>query len=226
MLRTPRMKRCFERGSWVRRRSLPLLLIGLVVPNASLGSPPEVGPEAMSAVSKAPPPLPKPRGSLKPKPSNKPAPKEPMELLPQPSAVVTPPILPKDTQAERLAERAAAGQYHPYVEVSGIGLLIGDYQIQPRLVLGTDNRLDDVNVRERALRDEMDALEAKKRGEIKEDAITLWLRTRGRSGLTGIDPGFQVAYALQRVLRSSIRLAPMLEYSPPGRTAIPQTEKR
>jgi len=198
-----------------------LLLSGalLLAPGASLASV-EVSPRAVEVVTRPPPPLPKKKGATG-SPAKKKLPVDPQALLPRPSAVVAPPIVPKNPEAERLAEKHI-GAYRPYVEVSGLGLIIGDYQLQPRLVLGTDNRLDDVNIRERVLRDEMDAREAQKRGELKEDPITKWLRTRGRSGLQ-IDPGFQVAYAVQRVLRGSIRLAPMLEYAPPPR---PPTEDK
>lgn len=219
----PIVKRHGTNG-WVRRRSLPFVLSGLMLaPSLGLAEL-DVRPQAVAVVSKAPPPLPKKKGMNKDKerPEKGRSP-NPQALLPRPSAVMPPPIVPRSPEAEKLAEKHT-GAYRPYVEVSGLGLLVGDYQIQPRLVLGTDNRLDDVNIRERVLRDEMDAREAQRRGELKEDPITQWLRTRGRSGLPGIDPGFQVAYAVQRVLRGSIRLAPMLEYAPPPHT--PPAEKQ
>lgn len=221
MSRIPIMN-CHERIGWARHRLRWLMVSGvLFAPSIGLAES-DVRPQSIAVVSKAPPPLPRKKGAPNPDKAKP----NPQMMLPRPSAVATPSIVPKDFEAEKLADKQHNGVYRPYVEVSGLGLLIGDYQVQPRLTLGTDNRYDDVNIRERVLRDEMDAREAQRRGELKEDPITRWLRTRGRAGLPGIDPGFQLAYTIQRVLRGSIRLAPMLEYAPPAQPQPPQENKR
>jgi len=221
MSHKPNTKRCCESGRGATHGSFPFLFSGLLlIPSMSLADN-DVSAAALATVSKSPPPT-KPSANLHAK--GKAAIKvgvvkaQPVLLPPRPSGQGQP-----INAANQLADKSSdkTGAYRPYIEVSGLGLLIGDYQIQPRLVLGTDNRLDDANIRERALRDDLDAMEARKRGEIKEDPITFWLRTRGQNGLPGVDPGFQVAYAIQNVLRGSVKLPPMLEYAPPGRTYSP-----
>lgn len=183
MSRKPIVKRCLADAGCATRRALPLALSlplslsllwsGPLFAQEAASLAPEVSAQAVAIVSKNPPPV-KPKGK-----SKLAAVKSPEQarkaLLPSPTAVLSPQIVPKHPNADRTVERSI-GQHRSYVEVSGLGLLIGDYQLQPRLVLGTDNRLDDVNIRERVLRDEMDYMEARRRGELKVDPITVWLR--------------------------------------------------
>lgn len=82
------------------------------------------------------------------------------------------------------------------------GILLGDYYLVPNLALGTDNRYDDANTRERALRDEMNYQEARRRGELREDPLTQLLRKRVPR--LGGDPGFKVALVIRHLLQGAL----------------------
>lgn len=82
------------------------------------------------------------------------------------------------------------------------GLLIGDYYVIPNLLFGTDNRYDDVNIRERALRDDLNYLDARLRGEIHIDPLTLLLRKHVQRFN---DPGFQVAMVIHHLLQGALQ---------------------
>jgi hypothetical protein len=56
------------------------------------------------------------------------------------------------------------------------GIVVGDFRIQPMLAFSTDTRYDDANTRERALRDEMDELAARQRGERHADPLSFLFR--------------------------------------------------
>jgi hypothetical protein len=79
------------------------------------------------------------------------------------------------------------------------GVLIGDYYFQPNLIFCTDNHLDNANLREFALRQEMDQREAQRRGEIPAmDGLSLILR--GRTYEAPTDQGFQVAAQISKAV--------------------------
>ena len=212
------------------------LLIGLLplISGPALAIP-EVTAQAEATVLKRPPAPPKSLSNSKKVVVNRKG-KAPV-VLPNLLATPTPnhapqasvtvpisPVVPKSDHPAAAPKDVTQSYYmqqRPYIGVSALGLLIGDYQLQPRVYFSTDNRLDDSNTRERAMRDDLDWMESRKRGEIHEDTITRWLRTRGQGGMPGTDPGYQVAYAIQRVLQGSIRLPNFLNYSPAPNTYRP-----
>lgn len=83
------------------------------------------------------------------------------------------------------------------------GILLGDYYLVPNLILATDNRYDDANTRERALRDELNAQEAHRRGEVNEDPLTQLLRKRVQR--LGGDPGFRVGLVIHHLLQGALQ---------------------
>jgi len=203
------------RAGRVMRFYVPLLLLSLLwLP--SVRAEMKVSPEATATVMKQAPVVAKKQKKSPQTKIREALNAKRFDVIPPAPAKLTLPIVPQGSTADRSADNASPTR-RQYIEVSGLGLLIGDYQLQPRLALGTDNRLDDVNTRERVLRDEMDARESARRGEVHEDAISAWLRTRGQPGLPGVDPGLQVATAIQRVLRGNIRIPNFLDYGPAPR---------
>lgn len=82
------------------------------------------------------------------------------------------------------------------------GLLIGDYYLIPNLLFATDSRYDDVNTRERALRDDLNYLDARLHGEIHIDPLTQLLRKQVQRFN---DPGFQVAMVIHHLLQGALQ---------------------
>lgn len=81
------------------------------------------------------------------------------------------------------------------------GILIGDYYLIPNLLFATDNRYDDVNIRERALRDDLNYQQSRLHGEIHIDPLTQLLRKHPQR-LS--DPGFQVVELIHRLLHGAL----------------------
>src|SRR5262245_57990738 len=144
----------------VARRCIPLLLFGLVCEPQAVRAEIDVSPQAAATVLKSPP-----VGSKRKKGRKGLAqpllPSKRLDVIPPAPAKLSLPIVPTAPPVERTVQTIPPPR-RPYVELAGLGLLIGDYHLQPRLALGTDSRLDDVNIRERVLRDEMDAREAQR----------------------------------------------------------------
>lgn len=97
--------------------------------------------------------------------------------------------------------RAPQSRHRPIFTMEGI--LIGDYYLVPNLILVTDNRYDDANTRERALRDELNYQDARRRGEVHEDPLTQLLRKRVLR--LGGDPGFRVALVIHHFLQGALQ---------------------
>ncbi len=98
------------------------------------------------------------------------------------------------------ATPAKPGRRRPILTMQGV--LVGDYYLIPNLLFGTDNRYDDVNTRERALRDDLNYLDARLRGEIHIDPLTLLLRKHVQRFN---DPGFQVAMVIHHLLQGALQ---------------------
>jgi hypothetical protein len=207
-----RTQRRFGHSGPVGRLVLPLLLVSL---SGLARSPAAASPTAAEIIFRRPPP-PSAKPTLKGAPPRLSVRAQPRDLVLAKSPSRTLSIVSKMVPAKSEPVRHVVYKRR-YVELAGLGVLIGDYQIFPRLTFSTDNRLDDVNTRERALRDDMDAIEARRRGEIRQDPVSIWLRTRGHSALPGIEPCFQAAFTIQNILLRGIRLPQMLEYGPPPR---------
>ena len=97
--------------------------------------------------------------------------------------------------------RVPQSRHRPVFTMEGI--LLGDYYLVPNLILATDNRYDDANTRERALRDEMNYQDARKHGEMHEDPLTQLLRKRVLR--LGGDPGFRVALVIHHFLQGALQ---------------------
>ncbi len=97
--------------------------------------------------------------------------------------------------------RAPQSRHRPIFTMEGI--LLGDYYLVPNLILVTDNRYDDANTRERALRDEMNYQDARRHGEMHEDPLTQLLRKRVLR--LGGDPGFRVALVIHHFLQGALQ---------------------
>lgn len=125
---------------------------------------------------------------------------------PQPNLLRTPahsaagPLLLPWFFHERSSPAAAAPPRGPVMTMQG--LLIGDYYVIPNLLFGTDNRYDDVNTRERALRDDLNYLDARLHGEIHIDPLTQLLRKHVQRFN---DPGFQVAMVIHHLLQGALQ---------------------
>ena len=97
--------------------------------------------------------------------------------------------------------RAPQSRRRPVFTMEGI--LLGDYYLVPNLILVTDNRYDDANTRERALRDEMNYQDARRHGDVHEDPLTQLLRKRVLR--LGGDPGFRVALLVHHFLQGALQ---------------------
>jgi hypothetical protein len=131
------------------------------------------------------------------KPAAKPPRPANLNLPPAPSASGTL-LLPWFLREK---ERAAPpAQRRPLVTLEGI--LVGDYYLVPNLLFGTDNRYDDVNTRERALRDDLNYMESRRHGEIHIDPLNQLLRKHAQRFN---DPGFQVAMVIHHLLQGALQ---------------------
>ncbi len=92
------------------------------------------------------------------------------------------------------------------VYVTTEGLAVGDYFLSPRVVFGTDNRYDDANIRERAMREDMDALQARQRGELREDPLSQLIRHRQQGALNPSEPGFRLASTVHELLQLTLHM--------------------
>lgn len=137
------------------------------------------------------------RRSSRPKPNPKPSRPANLNLPPERSAA-GPLLLPWFFRDQGTA--AAPARHRPLVTLEGI--LIGDYYLVPNLLFGTDNRYDDVNTRERALRDDLNYMESRRHGEIHIDPLSQLLRKHAQRFN---DPGFQVAMVIHHLLQGALQ---------------------
>ena len=89
----------------------------------------------------------------------------------------------------------------PYLDMEGLVIL--DMHVQPNIMFMTDTRYDNSSTRERAQRDEIDWLAARKNGECHqgEDPLNKLLRAREEARKFKYDPGFAVAVSANKQLQ-------------------------
>lgn len=97
--------------------------------------------------------------------------------------------------------------------VTAEGLIIGNYVLSPRIYFSTDNRYDDANVRERALREDIEVFEARRRGELREDPISKMFHDWQRDPLNITEPSFQLMGSIHALLQSALH-TPILTLRP------------
>jgi len=136
---------------------------------------------------------------------------DPKDVTLPPQVLLAPPSPSQPAEAERKPE-PRRNPWRPRIDSEG--LVLGDFHIVPRLVLSTDTRYDDVNTRERVLREELDALEAWKRGEVHVDPLTALLQNRSREGMQRGDPGYGLASTIHQVLQGALRVPNLLRQVP------------
>lgn len=115
-----------------------------------------------------------------------------------PLAPTPPAVVESETAAPKSETRPPT---RPRPRVDWEGLVIGDYHIQPTITLGTDNRYDDANTRERAVRRELDELAMRRDGEVHRDPLTTLILERVRPEQLRTDPGFQLATTINTILK-------------------------
>lgn len=82
------------------------------------------------------------------------------------------------------------------------GFAAGDFLIQPNITLATDCRYGDPRSRERSWMDELDAQDSRRRGEVRADPVSRFLRGPGQNTAGGsADPGYQVADTVSQRLQ-------------------------
>lgn len=98
--------------------------------------------------------------------------------------------------------------------VTGEGLVLGDFVLSPRIYFSTDNRYDDANVRERAMREDIDYFfEARHRGELREDPVSAMFHNWQRDPLKLHEPSIQLANSIHEILQSALH-SPILTLRP------------
>lgn len=123
-----------------------------------------------------------------------------VDLFKTPERSATWPLL-SPTLLREPPPAAAPSRRRPILTMEGI--LLGDYYLVPNLILVTDNRYDDANTRERALREELNYQDARRHGDVHEDPLTQLLRKRVFR--LGGDPGFRIALVVQHFLQGALQ---------------------
>lgn len=129
------------------------------------------------------------------------------DTLPPLPSILAPPAIPDSALCDE--ERTKQPKRQRYIDFEGI--ILGDFHLAPNLVLATDGRYDDINTRERMLRSELDTLEARRRGEIKEDPLSLLLRQHSQRCFARSDPGFRFIFTLHQLLQGGLYMPNLIQ---------------
>ena len=108
---------------------------------------------------------------------------------------------PRQPEVREIPEKPS-----PRVVLTPSGLRVGDYMLVPTLVLSTDNRYDDVNLRERMLRDQLDEMASHQHGEVHEDPISQLLKRQDAAALNQKDPGIRLVLSIHQILQGSLHI--------------------
>lgn len=129
------------------------------------------------------------------------------DTLPPLPSILAPPAIPDSALCDE--ERTEQPKRQRYIDFEGI--ILGDFHLAPNLVLATDSRYDDINTRERMLRNELDTLEARRRGELKEDPLSLLLRQHSQRCFARSDPGFRFIFTLHQLLQGGLHMPNLIQ---------------
>lgn len=136
------------------------------------------------------------------------------QLLSPPPESVQPP-LPPVTELPPPSPLPVEYAYHKTrPHVTGEGLVLGDFVLSPRVYFSTDNRYDDANVRERAMREDIDYFfEARRRGELREDPVSAMFHNWQRDPMNLHEPSMHIANSIHEILQSALH-SPILTLRP------------
>lgn len=205
-------------GSRWKRAPLAWLICALTcLADVAVASPLPLVAVPSEVIAARPAPI-KGRRSARERPANVSLTPYRMQLLLAPPTSLSFPLLAEMDLCKRGKPDPEPARPRPRARVDAEGIVIGDFHISPRLVLGTDNRYDDVNTRERAMRDERDYIDAKARGEIVDDPVTAMLRNRSKGCFLWSDPGFRMVLTMHQILQGGLRVPALLWIGPPPRS--------